>query len=151
MAGQQRAPTRRADRRQEPHHGGVEFASSWLDWNEFTYWTYSTLPDGSVVATDTLDVGDPANETAHGYTITGQTWSGSLVAGYDTADLLNNTRLRVFWDGEAAPSVDAPLGSFFGMGQFGAHHARALPVGIDSTDTLYCYLPMPSGSRPPST
>jgi D-arabinan exo alpha-(1,3)/(1,5)-arabinofuranosidase (non-reducing end) len=121
----------------------VEFASSWLDWNEFTYWTYSTLPDGSVVATDTLDVGDPASETAHGYTITEQTWSGSLVAGYDTADLLNNTRLRVFWDGEAAPSVDAPLGSFFGMGQFGAHHVRALPVGIDSTDTLYCYLPMP--------
>ena len=121
----------------------VEFASSWLDWNEFTYWTYSSRPGGSVVASDTLDVGDPASETAHGYTITGQTWSGLLVAGYDTADLLNNTRLRVFWDGEAAPSVDAPLGSFFGMGQFGAHHARALPVGIDSGDTLYCYLPMP--------
>jgi len=28
----------------------IEFASSWLDWNEFTYWTYSTLADGSVVA-----------------------------------------------------------------------------------------------------
>jgi hypothetical protein len=121
----------------------VEFASSAVDWNEFTYWAYSTMADGGSVLSDTLDVGDAASETGHGYTITGQTWSGTLLAGYDTADLLNRTRVRMFWDGETAPGVDAPLGSFFGMGQFGAHTARGLVVGVDAADALYCYLPMP--------
>ena len=27
-----------------------------------------------------------------------------------------NAVLRMFWDGEAAPSVEAPLGDFFGQG-----------------------------------
>jgi hypothetical protein len=121
----------------------IDFASSGLDWNEFTYWTYSTRTDGAVVLSDTLDVGNPASEATHAYTVSGQTWSGTLLAGYDTAELFNNTRLRLFWDGDAAPSVDAPLGSFFGTGQFGAHTTRALVVGIDAVDTLYCYLPMP--------
>ena len=121
----------------------IEFASSRLDWNEFTYRAYSTRTDGAVVLSDTLDVGNPASEAAHAYTVSGQTWSGTLVARYDTAELLNKLRLRLFWDGEAAPSVDAPLGSFFGIGQFRAHTTPALVIGIDAADTLYCYLPMP--------
>ena len=121
----------------------VEFESSALDWNEFTYWAYSALAAGDTVLSDTLDVGDPGSEAGHGYTITGQTWSGTLLAGYDTAELLNNTRIRMFWDGEPTPSVDAPLGSFFGMGQFGAYPTRSLVVGMDAADNLYCYLPMP--------
>jgi hypothetical protein len=124
----------------------VEFVSSALDWNEFTYRAYSAVA-GDVVLTDTLDVGDPASEAAHDYAVTGQTWAGSLAAGYDTAEILNNTRIRMSWDGEAVPSVDAPLGSFFGMGQFGAYATRALPVGIDQSDTLYLYLPMPFQNR----
>jgi hypothetical protein len=124
----------------------VQFVSSVVDWNEYTYWAYSTVA-GDVVLTDTLDIGDPASEAAHGYAVTGQTWAGSLAAGYDTAEILNNTRIRMSWDGEAVPSVDAPLGSFFGMGQFGAYATRALPVGIDQSDTLYLYLPMPFHSR----
>jgi hypothetical protein len=124
----------------------VEFVSSAVDWNEYTYRAYSTVA-GDVVLTDTLDIGDPASEAAHGYAVTGQTWAGSLAAGYDTAEILNNTRIRMSWDGEAVPSVDAPLGSFFGMGEFGAYATRALPVGIDQSDTLYLYLPMPFQNR----
>jgi hypothetical protein len=91
----------------------IEFASSGLDWNEFTYWAYSRLADGSIVRSDTLDVGAAASEAAHAYRITGQTWSGTLVAGYDTAELLNSTRIRMFWDGAAAASVDATPGPSF--------------------------------------
>nr|WP_275403954.1 DUF2961 domain-containing protein [Pseudonocardia acidicola] len=112
------------------------------EWTEFGYRAYSTVDDTAVLS-DTLDVGDPASEASHGYTISGQTWSGSLVAGYDTADLLNRTRIRMYWDGEATPSVDAPFGAFFGMGSFGAYPTRALVVGMDAADNLYVRLPMP--------
>ncbi|MHA6794714.1 DUF2961 domain-containing protein [Pseudonocardia bannensis] len=111
-------------------------------WTEFTYRVYSTVGDTAVL-TDTVDVGDPESEARHGYAIGGQTRCGSLVAGYDTADLLNTTRIRMFWDGEATPSVDAPLGAFFGMGRFGAYPARGLVVGLDPADRLYVHLPMP--------
>jgi hypothetical protein len=117
-----------------------------VDWNEFAYRTYSTVA-GDVLLTDALDVGDPASEAAHGYAVTRQTWAGTLAAGYDTAEILDNTRVRMYWDGEAVPSVDAPLGSLFGMGEFGAYATRALPVGFDQNDALYLYLPMPFQNR----
>ncbi|WP_214365095.1 DUF2961 domain-containing protein [Pseudonocardia sp. H11422] len=120
----------------------VECVPAAAGWTEFGYRAYSTV-GGTAVLSDTVDVGDPASETRHGYTIDGQTWSGSLVAGYATADLLGTTRIRMFWDGEATPSVDAPLGSFFGMGRFGAYPTRALVVGLDPADHLYVHLPMP--------
>jgi hypothetical protein len=39
--------------------------------------------------------------------------------------------------------VDAPVGSFFGLGQFGSYPAHGLVAGIDADDRLYMYLPMP--------
>lgn len=50
--------------------------------------------------------------------------------------------IRMFWDNEASPSVEAPLGDFFGVG-FGQYkHYTALPMGM-SSGGYYCYLPMP--------
>lgn len=63
--------------------------------------------------------------------------------GADARDVLNKTRLRIYWDGDSNPSVDAPIGSFFAMGQFGAYATRALPVGMDADNTLYAHFPMP--------
>ncbi|MFC5994472.1 glycoside hydrolase family 172 protein [Pseudonocardia hispaniensis] len=60
-----------------------------------------------------------------------------------TAEILNGLRIRMYWDEDAAPSVDAPLGCFFGMGRFGAYPTRALVVGLDAADRLYTRLPMP--------
>ena len=58
-------------------------------------------------------------------------------------DLLNNLAIRIYWDGESTPSVDAPLGSFFGTGLYGdSTPAKALPFGYDGT-SLYFYFPMP--------
>jgi hypothetical protein len=43
------------------------------------------------------------------------------------------------------PSVNAPVGSLFGIGQFGAPQVqtRALPVGLGADGYLYLYFPMP--------
>ena len=54
--------------------------------------------------------------------------------------------IRMFWDNEASPSVEAPLGDFFGVG-FGQYkHYTALPMGM-SSGGYYCYLPMPFAKR----
>jgi hypothetical protein len=63
------------------------------------------------------------------------------------ADILNNLWLRIYWNGETNPSVSAPLGAFFGMGQFGFYGTRSLAVGIDESDSLYVYFPMPFEKR----
>jgi hypothetical protein len=51
--------------------------------------------------------------------------------------------LRIYWDGEATPSVEAPLGDFFGLG-LGAYHrweSELLSVGSDKA--LNSFFPMP--------
>jgi hypothetical protein len=63
-----------------------------------------------------------------------------------TAYQLNHVRLRLSWDGEATPSVDVPLGSFFGSG-LGEASVRAVPLGMSPSGAYYCYLPMPFWSR----
>ena len=55
---------------------------------------------------------------------------------------LDHLWLRAYWDGESAPSIDAPLGSFFGSG-LGEADVRALPLGMSASGRYYCFLPMP--------
>ena len=54
---------------------------------------------------------------------------------------LRRITLKMYWDGEAEPSVAVPLGDFFGNG-FEKTHYTALPMGV-SSGGFYCYLPMP--------
>jgi len=54
---------------------------------------------------------------------------------------LRRLALKMSWDGEATPSVAAPLGDFFGNG-FSKRHYTALVMG-ESSGGFYCYLPMP--------
>jgi D-arabinan exo alpha-(1,3)/(1,5)-arabinofuranosidase (non-reducing end) len=51
--------------------------------------------------------------------------------------------LRMYWDGESSPSVEAPLGDFFGLGfgEYFLYHSIALAVGPDRA--LNCFFPMP--------
>ncbi len=125
----------------------VTFVSSQNDWNEFTYWALSIVGNGSV-QTDLLDVGNTTSEAAHNYSIKNQTWNNTRSFTYpapdgNTTDILNNIWMRIYWDHETTPSVNAPLGSLFGMGQFGSYHTQALAMGMDETNTLYLYFPMP--------
>ena len=128
----------------------VSFVSAAIDWNEFYYWAFSKV-GGVDTLTDSLDVGNTTSESSHSYTINTQNWSGSnsfqYPPGSNTADILNNIWLRIYWNSESSPSVYAPLGSFFAMGQFGSYGTRALPVGMDSNNNMYVYYPMPFASR----
>ena len=131
----------------------VAYVSSAVDWNEFHYWAYCSSSGGSNL-TDTLDVGNLVSETNHDYVISNQTWSGTRTFQYPPAppdpcavDMLTNLWLRISFDNETNPSVCAPIGSFFAMGQFAPYATRGLPVGMDSNNTLYCYFPMPFAGR----
>ncbi len=56
--------------------------------------------------------------------------------------VLQGARLRFFWDGDPQPSVDVPLGLFFGSG-LGPATVRGLLIGMDPQGNVYCYFPMP--------
>lgn len=56
---------------------------------------------------------------------------------------LRNLILRMYWDGQTHPSVEVPLGDFFGMA-----HGRQLPITSDllqmqSGKGFNCWIPMP--------
>jgi len=51
--------------------------------------------------------------------------------------------LRIYWDGEATPSVEAPIGDFFGLG-LGAYHSwHSDMLSVGSIKALNSYFPMP--------
>ncbi len=60
-------------------------------------------------------------------------------------DYLRRIALKMYWDGETAPSVLVPLGDFFGNG-FDKRHYAALPAGV-SSGGFFIYLPMPFRER----
>lgn len=121
-----------------------------MDWTEYRYWAYSKL-NATRALTDEVDVSNPASEVAHSYTITGQT--GTFTRSYTYPpqtyyrDTLNNAWLQILWDGQATPSVNAPLGSLFGMGQFGHAESRGVGAGIGDDGSMYLYFPMPFASH----
>lgn len=86
-------------------------------------WNIATLPDAGVIRSVWLDC-----------------------ASRD-ADVLQQTYLLSYWDGEDIPSVIAPIGSFFGTG-FDEVRFRSTPVGM-RRDGFYCRFLMPfaNGAR----
>ena len=59
------------------------------------------------------------------------------------SDHLKKILLRIYWDGEESPSVEAPIGDFFGLGlgKYNLYESRFLSVG--SQRALNSYFPMP--------
>ena len=58
--------------------------------------------------------------------------------------------LRAYWDGEDEPSIEAPIGDFFGMGHARARNFAALPLQMSPQDGkgFNCWFPMPfAGAR----
>lgn len=53
--------------------------------------------------------------------------------------------LRMFWDGEERPSVESPLGDFFGQGWGEKYNFVSLPLAAAPREgnALVCYFPMP--------
>ncbi|HVT14547.1 MAG TPA: glycoside hydrolase family 172 protein [Fimbriimonadaceae bacterium] len=56
-----------------------------------------------------------------------------------------NLVLRMYWDGQEHPSVEAPLGDFFGNGWGMKYNFVSLPLAVAPKDgnALVCYFPMP--------
>ncbi len=66
----------------------------------------------------------------------------------DVADILISDPLDALWitmqwDGEPSPSVVAPIGAFFGLGNLPPTASGGLMAGVRSDGTLYLYFPMP--------
>lgn len=51
--------------------------------------------------------------------------------------------LRIYWDGEATPSVETPIGDFFGLGTGDYYSWQSEMLSVGNTKALNCYFPMP--------
>jgi hypothetical protein len=61
----------------------------------------------------------------------------------DDPNHLKGIVLRMYWDGEAHPSVEAPLGDFFGLGLGDYFLYQSVPLAVGPHRALNCYFPMP--------
>lgn len=62
-------------------------------------------------------------------------------------DVLSNLILRMYWDDEATPSVEAPIGAFFGLGHGKEASFDSLPISVGNKKGLNCFFPMPFNKR----
>jgi hypothetical protein len=51
--------------------------------------------------------------------------------------------LRMYWDGEKTPSVEAPIGDFFGLGTGEYFLYQSIPLAVGADKALNCFFPMP--------
>lgn len=51
--------------------------------------------------------------------------------------------LRIYWDGEQNPSVEAPIGDFFGLGLGEYHSWQSEMLSVGSVKSLNSFFPMP--------
>jgi hypothetical protein len=51
--------------------------------------------------------------------------------------------LRMYWDGESSPSVEAPVGDFFGLGLGEYFLYQSAPLSVGGDKALNCFFPMP--------
>ena len=56
---------------------------------------------------------------------------------------LKNLVLRIYWDGEKNPSVETPIGDFFGQGNNQYYHYSSLPFQIGTNKGLNSFWRMP--------
>ena len=63
----------------------------------------------------------------------------------DSTHYLRKIVLRAYWDGEDTPSIECPLGDFFGMGHGQTANFASLPLQTSPQDgkSFNCYFPMP--------
>jgi len=61
----------------------------------------------------------------------------------DEPAFLRRMVLRIYWDGEKTPSVEAPVGDFFGLGHAQYYQYDCAVFSIGDRMGLNCYWPMP--------
>ena len=55
--------------------------------------------------------------------------------------------LRMYWDGEASPSVETPIGDFFGLGLGDYFQFESIPLSVAPDKALNSFFPMPFRKR----
>jgi hypothetical protein len=55
--------------------------------------------------------------------------------------------LRMYWDGEKDPSVETPIGDFFGLGLGDYYNWHSEMLSVGSVKALNCFFPMPFRSH----
>jgi hypothetical protein len=66
----------------------------------------------------------------------------SLLPDRINLDILLNFKIQIFWDDDTVPSVDVPIGYFFGGG-VSLRPFRSLMAGMPDNGRWYNYFPMP--------
>lgn len=91
-----------------------------------------------------------AREIAPGATLTLLDADGPAVVSHiwvtiasPDSDHLKALVLRMYWDNEAAPSVEAPVGDFYGLGLGEYFLYESIPLSVGSKQAMNCYFPMP--------
>jgi len=92
---------------------------------------YLTLPAGST--TTLADIEGPG--------VINHIWITVDAAAY------RDCVLRFFWDGEEAPSIEAPVGDFFANVHGLRYNVNSLPVSVNPQGGFNCYWPMPFRKR----
>lgn len=112
--------------------------------------TYTVERISSYDRTGANDDGDRKNPIKPGETRTiGEVQGpGTITHMWFTIDApeyyhLKKIVLRMYWDGEATPAVEAPIGDFFGLGLGEYFMYESGPLSVGSQKALNCYFPMP--------
>jgi hypothetical protein len=74
-----------------------------------------------------------------------------ITVAHEEPDYLRRLVLRAYWDGESAPSVETPLGDFFGVGHAKATNYWSIPLNMvtgsgaqrGNRAGMNCFFPMP--------
>lgn len=63
----------------------------------------------------------------------------------ESSNFLRKVVIRAYWDGETEPSVESPIGDFFGMAHGQTRNYASMPMQASPQDgkAFNCYLPMP--------
>ena len=80
------------------------------------------------------------------FTLAEITGPGAIQQIWMTPSPLDKTRwsiLRIYWDDEAEPSVECPLGDFFACGLGQVCQISSLPVCVNPGSAFNCYWQMP--------
>jgi len=91
---------------------------------------YRALPPGQTLTL--LDIDGPGEVTHVWFTIADQEMFH-----------LKKLVLRMYWDGELTPSVEAPVGDFFGLGLGDYFLYQSLPLAVGADNALNSFFPMP--------
>ncbi len=127
--------------------------------SEISFFKLSAVVSGKTV--DSIDFGNEKSKKEHSVQSGSATTvhkdaeydPNSLISSskqkkiYAVEDMLNSLKLKIYYDGEKTPRVNAPVSAFFGFGMFGAYETKTLMCGIKADGTMYSYFPMPFESK----